>query len=451
MKQPSPQLPLTLLSPSKRIRAELSVETVWIGPTVYPECPVWRVWCDERPVVDTSTVGVMTEGGPLAYGMRFVKATRHRPQTGIGPGREIRARFASRDGRELEVRVRVTDVSAFCAVREIGRRPSRAHDKREMPLRAHYEQVTERGVGAAVCSGAVRRFPVDAQGEQKADRVACAAVCSGAVRRFPVDAQGEQKADRVACAAVCSDAVRRCECVSGEQDLSITRFPEGSVLLGSEATLNVQRSTLNAQGEGPHVLFAPSGKLIAFWRHGLEQHAVFFDRPGDLAVRRFGVLERVGELVVEDGRQGCNHLFLTVPFTKAALPAPAFGEAVTPAYRAAFELMLGRGGASDDFRMLRGEPGEFAVAARRLGDVWHVAGVTSDAQTLTVRFEDLWLRMPAELRALAYAVEILRDPLKDESGEAVTEVFADQAPDVRVALDLAKSGGFLITFRPHLL
>ena len=407
-----------VFSPGKRVRAEVAVGTVWIGPTVYPECPVWRVWCDERPVVDTSTVGLMADGEPLAYGMRFVKATRHRPQTGIGPGREIKARFAARDGRELEVTLRVTDLSAFCAVREVGR---------GMPKKAAGRLA---GTPALYCQAEAWRANVP-------------------VSRGGCDAQ----------------------------DLSITRFPEGSVLLGCTETLNAQRSTLNVQREGPQVRFAPSGKLIAFWRHGLEQHVVFFDRPGDLAVRRFGALERVDELAVADGRQGCNHLFLTVPFTKAALPAPVFGEAVTPAYRAALEMMLGRGlsvaegrlappedvkggtwgracatdpaGAESDFWMMRGEPGEFAVAARRQGNVWQVAGVTAAAQTLTVRFEDLWLRMPAVLRALVYTVVILRDPIKGEAGDRVEESFADQAPDVRVALDLAKNGGFLIMFRPQ--
>jgi len=233
----------------------------------------------------------------------------------------------------------------------------------------------------------------------------------------------------------------------------ITRFPQGSVLLGNMETLNAQRSTLNAgwstDGDKPQVWFAPSGKLIAFWRHGLEQHIVFFDRPGDLAVRRFGALESVGELAVSDGQQGCEHLFLTVPFTTAALPAPVFGDAVTPAYRAAFGMLLGRGEPGEDFWVMRGEPGEFAVAARRRSGVWQVAGITAAAQTLTVRFEDVWLRMPAELRSQTYTVEILRDPTKNEAGDRIEETFADQAPDVRVALDLAKNGGFLLTFRPQ--
>ena len=392
MKRPIPDFPLTLLSPCKRIRAEVSVETVWIGPTVYPESPVWRVWCGGRLVVDTSTVGLQPPGGsPLAYGMRLVKATRHRPQTGVGPGRELRARFASRDGSELEVRVRVTDLSAFCAVRQAGKRMSKKAAGR-----------------------LVRTLALHCQAETWRANV-------------PVSRDGSEASD-----------------------LCITRFPAGSVLLGNGETLNAQRSTFNAQCDGPQALFAPGGKLVAFWRHGLEQHIVFFDRPGDLTVRRFGALERVDELIVADGRQGCNHLFLTVPFTKAALPAPAFGDAVTPAYRAAFEMMLGRGAASDDVWMMRGEPGEFAIAARRQGNVWQVAGVTASARTLTVRFEELWLRMPAEQRALTYTVEILRDPITGEAGDRVEESFADQAPDVRVALDLAKSGGLLITFKPHI-
>ena len=353
------KIPFELKSLCGRVRAELSAESVWIGTTVYPDCPVWRVWYDGRPMIDTSTVGLMTEAGPLAYAMRLVKVSRHRPQTGIGPARSVIARFAARDGRELEVTLRVTELSAFCGVREIAKTRDR------------------------------------------------------------------KAGDRLA-----------------GQGLSITRFPEGSVLLG-------MGETPNAEGERPQVRFAPSGKVIAWWRHGLEQHAVFFDRPGDLAVRRFGVLPQVASLPVADGRAGCGHLFLTVPFTKAELPAPVFGEGLTPAYRAAFELALGRNEASDDFWVMRGEPGEFAVVARRCGRVWRVGGLVSEPMTLTVRFEDLWLRMSPELRVLHYTVEILRDPIRDEAGDHIEESFAAQAPDVRVALDAAKNGGFLLTFRPE--
>ncbi len=371
--------PLTLFSPAGRVRAELAVETVWIGSTVCPACPVWRVWVDGCAVVDTSTAGLVTGNGPLGYGMRLVKVSRHRPQTGLGPGRSLVARFAARDGRELELTLRVTDLSAFCAVRQPRtRRP---------------------------------------------------------------------------------DA----------EDIGVTRFLEGSVLLGPAGTLNAQRSALNAHGlpskgpgvaltsdlrsliadAPPQVRFTPDGKGVAFWRHGLERHVVFFDRPGELAERRFAALASVAALDVADGRQGCDHLFLTVPFTRNALPTPAFGAALTPAYRAAFEALIDREAACDAFWMMRGEPGEFAVGARRQGATWRVAGITAAAKTLTVRVEDLWLRTPVEWRAPHYTVELLRDPLPGEAGPCVEETFAAQAPDVRVALDLARDGGFLVTLRPQ--
>lgn len=201
--------------------------------------------------------------------------------------------------------------------------------------------------------------------------------------------------------------------------------------------------------ERPLVRFTPEGKVTAVWQQGQERHEVLFDRPGDLAERRFAALAHVAKLEVADGRQGCEHLFLTVPFTDAALPEPIFGATLTPAYRAAFAALIDRVTPCDAFWMMRGEPGDFAVGARRLGAVWRVAGVTAAAQTLTVRLEDLWLRTPAALRATRYTVQILRDPIAGEDGTVVDETFAGQAPDVRVALDLARDGGFLLTFRPQ--
>lgn len=341
-------------SPAKRVRAEIALETVWIGSTVYPDCPVWRVWYDDRPMIDTSPVGLTTADGPLAYGMMFLGAARHRPQTGAEPARSLDARFASRDGRELDMTVSITDKSASCAVRQPRKR---------------------RQTG---------------------------------------------------------------------RDLSVTCFQEGSTPLGDSGT----RCT---GSEAPQVRFTSGGKLIAFWRHEREQHAVFFDRPGELAESRLGVLEHSAPFEIMDGRQGCSHLFLTLPFLKTAPSAPVFGESVTPAFRAAFQMIAKHGDACDAFRLMRGEPGEFAMAARRQGGAWQIGGVTAEAQTLTVRFEDLWLRTPPALRTLNYTVTLLRDPIKGEPENPVRESFTDQAPDVRIALDLAANGGFLLTFEPTLI
>ena len=117
-----------------------------------------------------------------------------------------------------------------------------------------------------------------------------------------------------------------------------------------------------------------------------------------------------------------------------------FGEAVTPAARAAFRVFLGLDGAGDDFRVMRGEPDDFLVFARRSGAAWQVGGFTVDATTLTVRFEDVWDLTPPALRATSYGVTVLRD-----GGDAV---LTDIAPDARIFIDLAANGGFLLSFTP---
>ena len=334
---------LSLVSPAKRVRAEFSVATVWVGATVYPDTPVWRVWYDDRLVIDTSLIGLKTaHGQTLLCGMTLHRATRHRTQTPIGPGRELRIQVYARDGTVLNIRLRLTDMSAFCEVIQPRKR----------------------------------------------------------------------KQDGIS--------------------LTMTNSPKGSTVLS----------------ETPNVFYAPSGKLVARWQHGLSEHIVFFDRPGDLVTRRFNVFSEIRNLHIEDGKQGCSRLFLTVPFTKSELPKPTFSESLTPAFRDAFTAILKRGETADDFWLVRGEPGVFAVAAERCQGVWRVYGITGAARTLTVRFEDLWLRTPEALRALRYTVAITRDPNKNETGTRIEETFPQQPPDIRVFLDLADNGGFVLTFTP---
>ena len=342
---------IALVSPAKRVRAEFSVATVWIGATVYPDTPVWRVWFDERLVIDTSLLGLKTAHGvPLLCGMTLHRATRHRVQTPIGAGRELRVQVQSRDGMPLNIRLRLTDMSAFCEVTQ-----PRKRKQDGAPL----------------------------------------------IMTHPP---------------------------AGSTDLNRLFFPSC---------------------ESPTLFYTPSGRLVARWRHGCSEHIVFFDRPGDLATRRFNALHAIEKLHIENGEQGCAHLFLTVPFTKSELPPPTFSDTLTPAFKDAFTAMLARGEGADDFWLMRGEPGVFAVAAERRQTVWRVYGVTGAARTLTVRFEDLWLRLPEALRALRYTVTIKRDPNKKETGRAsIEETFTQQPPDIRVALDLADNGGFVLTFEP---
>lgn len=167
-------------------------------------------------------------------------------------------------------------------------------------------------------------------------------------------------------------------------------------------------------------------------------------RPADLAQARLATDPAVESLVLGDGRALLAAAFGVVPFVRGPLPEPAFGEAVTPAARAAFRAFLGIGGAGDDFRVMRGEPDDFLVFARRIGAAWQVGGFAVESTTLTVRFEDVWELTPPELRVYSYGVTVLRD------GEDAARPghLTDVAPDARIFIDLAAHGGFLLTFTP---
>lgn len=164
-------------------------------------------------------------------------------------------------------------------------------------------------------------------------------------------------------------------------------------------------------------------------------------RPADLAEARLATDTALTSFALVDGRDLLTAAFFVVPFVRGPLPEPEFGAAVTDAARAAFRLFLGSDGAGDAFRVLRGEPDDFVVCARRSGATWCVGAFTVKATTLTVRFEDVWELAPSELRATSYSVDVLCD------GES--SVLADVAPDARIFIDLADNGGFLMTFSPN--
>ena len=177
------------------------------------------------------------------------------------------------------------------------------------------------------------------------------------------------------------------------------------------------------------------------WTEGPGEEPRAWTRPADLAEARLGIGPAPESLVLADGRDLLAFAFTVAPFARGPLPEPTFGEAVTPAARAAFRLFLGLDGAGDAFHVLRGEPDDFLVFARRTGSIWRVGAVTVDATTLTLRFEDVWDRTPPALRATSYGVDVLRD------GEDAT--LTGIAPDARLFIDLAASGGFLFTFTPE--
>ena len=91
--------------------------------------------------------------------------------------------------------------------------------------------------------------------------------------------------------------------------------------------------------------------------------------------------------------------------------------------------------------VIRDEPGEYRIVARYCEDgTFSVHGESAHPITLTVRVEDVWDRLPPELRRYAYAVEVRRD-----GGESPFAELKDVAPDARIFLDFGKT--FEMRFR----
>ena len=182
----------------------------------------------------------------------------------------------------------------------------------------------------------------------------------------------------------------------------------------------------------------------SLWSESPGCPARAWTRPADLAQARLGTDPAVDVLELADGHDLLTAAFAVVPFVCGPLAEPIFGEAVTPAARAAFRVFLGLDGAGDDFRVMRGEPDDFLVFARRAGATWQVGGFTVEATTLTVRFEDVWDLTPPDLRVTSYSVTVLKD------GAAILPtILPGIAPDARLFIDLAANGGFLFTFTPE--
>ena len=201
----------------------------------------------------------------------------------------------------------------------------------------------------------------------------------------------------------------------------------------------------------------------SLWSESPGCPARAWTRPADLAQARLGTDPAVDALELMDGHDLLTAAFAVVPFVCGPFPEPTFGEAVTLAARAAFRNFLGLCGAgraanvsgaprarrsanvlSDDFRVMRGEPDDFLVFARRTGTTWQVGGFTVETTTLTVRFEDVWDLTPPELRATSYSVTVL----KDGACAISPTILPDIAPDARIFIDLAANGGFLLSFTP---
>lgn len=103
------------------------------------------------------------------------------------------------------------------------------------------------------------------------------------------------------------------------------------------------------------------------------------------------------------------------------------------------------------FRPVRGMPDDFLVAWRPEGGALVVCALACGATTLTVRLEDLWFQLEPGRRATSYTCSVLRDPHEKDPPDAdpVRETLTGLAPDVRMCLDVAARGGFILRFEPE--
>lgn len=190
----------------------------------------------------------------------------------------------------------------------------------------------------------------------------------------------------------------------------------------------------------PSVRYLPSGCLAAVSLDGGEASLRLFDTPQELANTR-AATPPSGSAELPDGASALAYFFTVAPFEPAA--SFTLGPSVTPAFRAAFAALSG-----GRVRFLRGEFGAFLTgyAADASTGSFHVACITSAPRMLTVRLEDIWLVLPEELRLPSYDLTLIRDPNRlDETGLAmVTETFPRQPGNLRLFLELARDGGFLL-------
>ncbi|MFO7937097.1 MAG: glycoside hydrolase family 97 C-terminal domain-containing protein [Kiritimatiellia bacterium] len=335
---------ITVESPDKRIRAEISLVEFWCDNTVYPSAAVLRITFRGYPVVQTEALRLNEESA--LYGLEFVGAEESHSEMRLGAAfqKVIHLRERGRSGRDFSVTLRLSDVSLFFDINEIG---------------------------------------------------------------------SERK----------NHTLLPC-------------FADDAPLISKPREL-------------PVVAYIGPGSLAAVWPQEGTIHLVISGRPGRLAEMHFALLDSMPFSRVKTGSDGCLAIYTQLPFVKNTSRKVEYSDEIRLSYQRAFDCLLEHYSENDeDFWVMRGDPGVFAVVARQVNSKWIVCGLTDAPRTLTIRFEELWLRLPPEMRLLKWHANIVRDPVLDEADELVEESFTDLAPDVRIALDLKRNGGFVIEFEP---
>lgn len=453
--EPSMSAPtdISLLSPNRRVEVRFALGDWCADGKKRPHAPLWQVWLDGRQMLRNSRAGMFPSfvGREAAFtdrrqnkvpdkaavGFEAARVVRHRirrvGQPDFGDAAElydhanelvVRLREIAAPGRRIDLVFRCANEGAAVRVR--------------VPRQRGFAQVVPVG------EGMVFRFP------------------EGTLGWFAV---GEAPA---ATARFCKMAVDEMTTVCGTPlTLNYVHGKLACLLQVGDEALRLQptRDGLSACG---HVEPARSKTpyespwqvlLVADSPCNLPQDSGFLASLGARGVRI---------PVPGDAAGNCTLPFVQYPLwlagtaggstaphvgtfarnvsteTQPRPPTAALEHDSTPAHRAAFALVCGAGAACwDETRFLRGEIGEFVVVARRLGDVWQVAGITgADGRVLSVRLEDFLHDRTNQ----TYRLTILRDPLPGESAAdgMVQETFDGVDAFDKPRLQLLPRGGFVL-------
>jgi hypothetical protein len=386
-----PVAELLLLSPDRRVSVQFALGEWCADGRKWPGTPLWQVSLAGKPILRTSRLGAVLDGVPLAHGLAVACVKRHRIRREWQPGTGDAAVLYDH-ANELVVRLRQAGQDA-----------------------PHFDLALRCGDGAVAVQVRVPRQ----QGVRRTPPPAL-----DAIARFPEHAE----------------AWRETNAGCGPAPLAEAALPPGAPLL-----LNYPHGKLACIRPRPAVAASQSHTFEGVGRGRAPdrtpwQVVLVADRPADLP-ERMRSLPNLGlpaerQAASDDAVANCVAPFLGAMPTVAVVPA-------TPAHRQAFAVVAGAGEARwDETRFLRGEVGEYVVAARRRGGVWQVGAITgTEGRVITVRLEDLaGADRPCSL-------EILRDPLPGEAAgsdgvvrETLAPVYTDEAPRI----EMPPGGGFVL-------
>lgn len=226
-----------------------------------------------------------------------------------------------------------------------------------------------------------------------------------------------------------------------------------AVAKGGFSRLPVARAL--ADSPLPATLLYPHGKCAILNREADGWMLIAGDRPADLPANRVrgwlaggasnpGAGDAAASVIPsEAAAYNCHLQFVVTPALTAPQPmrwAAARLDEVTPAHAAAMQRLLALEWRDADVHWIRGEIGEYVLAACRQGVSWQVSALTAKARAWT-------LRLPFLEPGRRYRAVWVHDPQPDRPCfQPLPEVMD---ADCRPLIWLADAGGFTLDLEPH--